>query len=404
MLRPGDRFARYRIEKMLGEGGMGLVYRAYDTETDRRVALKVVHSAVARNHGSSQSEQDRTLSEAAARLLREGREAAGFNHPNAVSVIEVGEVSGTAYIAMELVNGRTLRTYIGDRAITMDRRISWLSQIAEGLEAAHLRGLVHRDVKPENVMVCTDGTVKLMDFGGVKKMEEDKAPASTQHPTFVTRAGMVVGTPMYMAPEQAIGEQLDGRSDQFAWGTVAYELLSGGMHPIHTNNPKNLAPAFAIIQRHPKPLADIAPEIPEEIREIVTRAMKKAREERYETMGEVASALRRYLKLKHIKHRDAMNAASKDVNDTEGSAPTIAITRDKPLKKAIKEATARNESARKESARKKESAARKAKTVPIVADVRRNKDVGSWAVWILVGMIAAMAAYVAQDFIRVMSR
>jgi serine/threonine-protein kinase len=401
MLRPGDRFARYRIEKMLGEGGMGLVYRAYDTETDRRVALKVVHSAVARNHGSSQSEQDRTLNEAAARLLREGREAAGFNHPNAVSVIEVGEVSGTAYIAMELVNGRTLRTYVGDRAITMDRRISWLSQIAEGLEAAHLRGLVHRDVKPENVMVCTDGTVKLMDFGGVKKMEDDKPPQSTNHPTFVTRAGMVVGTPMYMAPEQAIGEQLDGRSDQFAWGTLAYELLSGGMHPIHTNNPKNLAPAFAIIQRHPKPLAEIAPEIPEEIREIVTRAMKKAREERYETMGEVASALRRYLKLKHVKHRDAMNAAKGDIIDTEGSAPTIAITRDKPLKKAIKESVAKRD-----AARKKESAARKANTVPIVADVRRSQqaEVGSWAVWILVGMIAAMAAYVAQDFLRVMSR
>jgi serine/threonine-protein kinase len=398
MLRPGDRFARYRIEKMLGEGGMGLVYRAYDTENDRRVALKVVHSQVGRASSTSASEQERTLSEAAARLLREGREAAEFNHPNAVSVIEVGEVGGTAYIAMELVNGRTLRTYIGDRAITMDRRISWLSQIAEGLEAAHLRGLVHRDVKPENVMVCTDGTVKLMDFGGVKKMEEDKAPASTNHPTFVTRAGMVVGTPMYMAPEQAIGEQLDGRSDQFAWGTLAYELLSCGTHPIHTNNPKNLAPAFAVIQRHPKPLADIAPEVPEEIQDVITRAMKKSREERYETMGEVASALRRYLKLKHIKHRDALAVSSRE-GDQDGSAPTIAITRDKPLMKAIRD------SAKKRDAAKKDAAKRKSKTVPIIADVsRRQKDQGSWAVWMLVGMIAAMAAYVAHDFIRVMGR
>ena len=395
MLRPGDSFSRYRIEKMLGEGGMGLVYRAYDTENERRVALKVVHSAVARSRSSSASEQDRSLSEAASRLLREGREAAGFNHPNAVSVIEVGEFEGTAYIAMDLVDGRTLRTYIGDRAITMDRRISWLSQIAEGLEAAHMRGLVHRDVKPENVMVCTDGTVKLMDFGGVKKMEEDKAPASTNHPTFVTRAGMVVGTPMYMAPEQAIGEQLDGRSDQFAWGTLAYELLSAGTHPIHTNNPKNLAPAFAVIQRHPKPLADVAPEVPEDVRDIITRAMKKSREERYETMGEVASALRRYLKLKHIKHRDKLSVPSVG-GDHDGSAPTIAISRDKPLRKALRES----------ADKKKQSAARKARTVPIVADVRRNPqtDQGSWAVWIIVGMIAAMAAYVAQDFMRVMSR
>ncbi len=381
MLRPGDRFSRYRIEKMLGEGGMGLVYRAYDTELDRRVALKVVHANVARAHSATSSERDRSLSEAAQRLLREGREAAGFNHPNAVSVIDVGEVEGTPYIAMELVSGRTLRTYVGDRAITMDRRISWLAQIAEGLEAAHLRGLVHRDVKPENVMVCNDGTVKLMDFGGVKKMDEEKKPAST-HPTFVTRAGMVVGTPMYMAPEQAIGESLDGRSDQFAWGTLAYELLSGGIHPIHTNNPKNLPPAFAVIQRHPKPISDVAPEIPADIREIITRAMKKSREERYETMGEIASALRRYLKLKHVRNQP-------NVVDDAASAPTIAITRGKSLQKAIEE------NAKRQKQKKK-------KQVPIVANVNRKAETGSWAVWILIAIIAAMGAYVLSDFARIM--
>ncbi|MEO8877587.1 MAG: serine/threonine-protein kinase [Polyangiaceae bacterium] len=390
MLRPGHRFARYRIEKMLGEGGMGLVYRAYDIENDRRVALKVVHAQVARSHSKSESEQDRTLGEAAQRLLREGREAAGFNHPNAVSVIDVGEFEGTPYIAMELVSGRTLRTYVGDRAITMDRRISWLSQIAEGLEAAHMRGLVHRDVKPENVMVCTDGTVKLMDFGGVKKMDEQKPSGLGSNPTFVTRAGMVVGTPMYMAPEQAIGEQLDGRSDQFAWGTVAYELLSGGIHPIHTNNPKNLPPAFAVIQRHPKPLSETGPEVPEEIRGVVTRAMKKAREDRYETMGEVATTLRRYLKLKHVKATEKEHVPS-PAGDADGSAPTIAIARDAPLRKAIREATAKN------------AAARKKKAIPIVSNVSRKGD-SSIAVWIIVGMIAVMAGYVVHDFLRVMSR
>ena len=376
---------------------MGLVYRAYDTETDRRVALKVVHAKVARSHSASSSEQDRTLSEAASRLLREGREAAGFNHPNAVSVIDVGEFEGTPYIAMELVSGRTLRTYVGDRAITMDRRISWLSQIAEGLEAAHMRDLVHRDVKPENVMVCTDGTVKLMDFGGVKRMDEGKKSSSSSgtNPTFVTRAGMVVGTPMYMAPEQAIGEQLDGRSDQFAWGTLAYELLSGGLHPIHTNNPKNLPAAFAVIQRHPKPLSETAPEVPEEIREIVTRAMKKSREDRYETMGEVASVLRRYLKLKHVKQTEREHVPSKE-GDVDGSAPTIAISRDAPLLKALRQA----------AATKSAKVARKPKastTVPIVGNVNRTNQ-GSWALWILLGMIAMMAGYVVHDFLRVMGR
>ncbi len=403
MLRPGDRFARYRIEKMLGEGGMGLVYRAYDTELDRRVALKIVHGNVGKARaGTSDTERDRTLSEAAARLLREGREAAGFNHPNAVSVIDVGEVGGTAYIAMELVSGRTLRAYVGDRAITMDRRISWLAQIAEGLEAAHLRGLVHRDVKPENVMVCNDGTVKLMDFGGVKKMVEDRPKTgSSSHPTFVTRAGMVVGTPMYMAPEQAIGEQLDGRTDQFAWGTLAYELLSGGIHPIRTNNPKNLPPAFAVIQRHPKPLSEVGPEIPEAVRDIIARAMKKSRDERYETMGEVASSLRRYLKLKHVN----ANPPSGPTDDL-ASAPTIALARDKPLLKAIEEARKARQKKQKAAQKTVQKTVHKPRSsqVPIIADVRRKSDAGDLAVWILVGIIALMAFYVMHDFVRVMSR
>ncbi|HEX7663831.1 MAG TPA: serine/threonine-protein kinase [Polyangiaceae bacterium] len=400
MLRPGDRFARYRIEKMLGEGGMGLVYRAYDTELDRRVALKIVHGNVANARpGATDTERDRSLSEAAARLLREGREAAGFNHPNAVSVIDVGEHGGTPYIAMELVSGRTLRTYVGDRAITMDRRISWLAQIAEGLEAAHLRGLVHRDVKPENVMVCNDGTVKLMDFGGVKKMEEEKPKGGSSHPTFVTRAGMVVGTPMYMAPEQAIGEQLDGRSDQFAWGTLAYELLSGGIHPIRTNNPKNLPPAFAVIQRHPKPLSEVGPEIPSDVRDIVTRAMKKSRDDRYETMGEIASALRRYLK---HKHTNGIPPSSSGPSDDLASAPTIAISRDKPLRKAIEEAKKARQ--KKQKAKNASAAAPPSAHVPIVANVSRKSDAGSIAVWMLVGVIALMAVYVIHDFIRVMSR
>lgn len=165
---------------------------------------------------------------------------------------------------------------------------------------------------------------------------------------------------------------------------LAYELLTGGIHPIHTNNPKNLPPAFAVIQRHPKPLSEVGPEVPQDIRDIITRAMRKSREDRYETMGEVASSLRRYLKLKHVK------AQPHSAMDDAASAPTIVVTRDKPMAKLLAENAKRSKSKK----RKKE--------VPIVKTVDRDPDNGSWAVWILVAIIAAMSAYLLSDFIRVL--
>ncbi|HWL86090.1 MAG TPA: serine/threonine-protein kinase, partial [Polyangiaceae bacterium] len=163
MFLAGDTFHRYRIEDKLGEGGLGLVYRAYDPLLHREIALKIVRPEVARTPSGE-------LSEAAVRLMREGRAVASLNHPNAMSIFDVGEIDGTPYIAMELVTGRLLTSFVRDASVPISQRIAWLAQVARGLDAAHKQGLVHRDVKPDNVIVCDSGEVKILDFGVVKRM------------------------------------------------------------------------------------------------------------------------------------------------------------------------------------------------------------------------------------------
>jgi serine/threonine protein kinase len=288
MLSPGDTFDRYRIEEKLGEGGMGLVFCAYDTMLRRRIALKILRPEVARS-------EDGTLTEAAHRLMREGRAAASINHPNAIGIFDVGEIQGTPYIAMELVRGRPLHQFVGDLRVSMKRRIIWLAHVARGLDAAHRRGLVHRDVKPENVMICEDGSVKILDFGVVKRVHQDlTGPIQMNQlgvPEFKTMAGVVVGTPLYMAPEQVIGDVVDGRSDQFAWGTMAYELLSGGTHPATTNNPRNLAVAYAVLQEKPQRLGELVKDVPAAVETVVMRTLAKSPDSRFLSMEEVFLAL-----------------------------------------------------------------------------------------------------------------
>ncbi|WP_394828492.1 serine/threonine-protein kinase [Pendulispora albinea] len=279
MLKAGDTFHRYRIDGKLGEGGMGLVYRAYDPLLHREIALKIVRAEIARTPSGQ-------LTEAAIRLMREGRAVASLNHPNAIGIFDVGEIDGTPYIAMELATGRLLSTFIGDKRVTVRQRLAWLSQIAHGLDAAHKQGLVHRDVKPENMMVCDTGEVKILDFGVVKRIAGpvvDPAEAPHSEP-LQTRVGVVMGTPLYMAPEQALGEPIDGRSDQFSWATVAYELLSSGVHPTTSNNPRKLPIAFALLSGEPRPLAEVAPDLPPGVDAVVMRALSKLPAERFATM------------------------------------------------------------------------------------------------------------------------
>jgi eukaryotic-like serine/threonine-protein kinase len=294
-LSPGDSLDHYLIEALLGEGGMGAVYRAFDTRIERRVALKILRPPA---RGA--------MADGPAKLLREARAAAALDHPNATAIFDVGEVDGVAYIAMELVEGRSLRAYVGDRTIPVDRRIHWLVDIGSALSAAHERGLVHRDVKPENVIVRSDGVVKVLDFGIARRVTvPNVAPGPNTdgfYPT-LTEAGLVLGTPHYMAPEQLRGEPVDGRADQFSWGVVAYELLTGKLPWSERTNGIGLV--SEILSKDPPPMRvdDLA--LPAAAEATIRKALSKSARDRFATIDDAVTMLEPYGAASSHRHVDS---------------------------------------------------------------------------------------------------
>ena len=279
MLNPGDSFERYTVDALLGHGGMGQVYRAHDTRLERRVALKIISDG---NHGP----------ESNARLLREAKAAAALDHPNAVAIFDVGDVDGTPYIVMELVSGQTLRGAVGQPGTPVAMRVAWLGDVAKVLAAAHKRGLIHRDIKPENVMIRDDGLVKVLDFGIARRAGGTVDPSGpTQTPALptLTIKGDRLGTPIYMAPEQIKGDALDGRADQFAWGVLAFELLTGTLP--WRGGDDALAVVASILTDEPK--AALLDEIsaPAHVKRVVLRALSKRAEDRFASMDELVLAL-----------------------------------------------------------------------------------------------------------------
>jgi eukaryotic-like serine/threonine-protein kinase len=272
----GDTFGRYVVEEVLGAGGGGEVYRAHDSLLHRAVALKVLlPSAVDTAEGGQRT-----------RILREARAAAQLSHPNVVAIFDVGDHDGVPYMAMELVPGRSLRAYIGADDVPMARRLRWLSDIALALDAAHKHGLIHRDVKPENVIVRDDGMIKVVDFGIARQTVVDPGG-----PTALERTGTAsAGTPHYMAPEQIRNEPLDGRADQFGWGVTAYELVSGGSLPWDSSGGA-LKYVASVVGEDATPLLDHGRAIAPEVAVVIERALCRTREERFATMEEVAHAL-----------------------------------------------------------------------------------------------------------------
>ncbi len=275
----GESFDRYVIESLLGEGGMGEVYRAEDTRLRRKIALKVLRK------GETDSE---TWGRAVARMLREARAVAALSHNGIVAVYDVGEHDGAPFIAMELVTGRSLRELVGgDEPI--GTRLRYLLEITRALSAAHQAGLVHRDVKPENVVVRADGVVKVLDFGIARRITRSSAD-----PTGVTvdgalatmtAEGSLVGTPAYMAPEQLRGEEIDARADQFAWGVLAYELLSGKL-PFRSDRGA-VSLMASILSDEPPPLVGV----PDGVWQVLARALSKEPAERFSSMDEIAQHL-----------------------------------------------------------------------------------------------------------------
>jgi serine/threonine protein kinase len=270
---------RYVIRRVLGRGGMGEVYEALDVRLGRSVAIKVLTDA-----GSTQGSE---------RLLREARAAAAFEHPNAVTVFDVGIESGVAYLAMELVRGRGLREYIADKSVGLPQRLRWLIDVARVLDAAHLVGLVHRDIKPENLIVRVDGKIKVLDFGIARAHSAEVDPTGrTQLPAVdgvgaLTAAGVFIGTPAYAAPEQLMALGLDGRTDQFSWGVTAYELCTGRL-------PWSGSPATMmsqIMSTTPVSPREVEPEIPQEVNDCILRAIEKRPEARFATLAELGDVL-----------------------------------------------------------------------------------------------------------------
>jgi len=277
-LSTGTRLGPYEILSPLGAGGMGEVYRARDARLGRELALKVLPEAVA---------EDRAR---LARFEQEARAASALNHPNIVTIHDIGREGETAYIAMELVDGKTLREIEASGPQPLKRILNVAAQIADGLAKAHAAGIVHRDLKPENVMVTKDGFAKILDFG-LAKLAEPQSGALSAMPTLArpeTHPGTVLGTVSYMSPEQASGEALDFRSDQFSLGSILYELTTGQKAFQKKTAAETMS---AIIRDEPEPAGKLRPELPLPVRWMLERCLAKDREERYASTRDLARDL-----------------------------------------------------------------------------------------------------------------
>jgi Tol biopolymer transport system component len=278
MLEPGTRLGPYEIVAPLGAGGMGEVYRAKDTKLGREVALKVLPEGFFENR------------ENVVRFEREAKSLAAVTHPNIAVLYSFEEVSGRHLLVQELLEGETLREALTKGPLPLRKALEVGLQVAEGLAAAHAKGIVHRDVKPENVFLTKDGHAKLLDFGLARHDVTRNDPSDTRSPTLaaVSERGVVLGTVAYMSPEQARGEVVDFRTDQFSLGVVLYEMLTGKRPFGGASAAETLA---AIIRDEPEPLARSAPSVPAPVRWMVERLLSKEPGSRYHSTADLASEL-----------------------------------------------------------------------------------------------------------------
>jgi len=287
----GKTISHYRIVEKLGEGGMGIVYRAHDTSLDRDVALKFLPQYLTSNANEKE------------RFRHEARAASALSHPNITTIHEIGEHEGQLFITMEFVEGRTLKELVESEPPFIKKAIEIAIQVAEGLAAAHEKGIVHRDIKSENIMHTPKGQAKIMDFGLAK----------VKGATKLTKAGSTLGTAAYMSPEQAEGEEVDHRSDIFSFGVVLYELLTGKL-PFRGEHQAALV--YAIVNEEAPPLARFNEKASEDLQRIVSKALAKDRDERYQHADDMLADLRRerkaldYAKTAHVRLAPAPGAGA----------------------------------------------------------------------------------------------
>src|ERR1044071_689412 len=280
---PVQTIAHYRIVEPIGAGGMGAVYKAYDNKLQRTVALKLLPSEYV-------SQQDRRR-----RFFQEARAASALNHPHILTIYEVGEDEGKPYIAMEYVEGQTLRQKISNNGLQLRETLDIAIQIATGLARAHELGIIHRDLKPENLMLSRDWYAKILDFGLAKLVaERDRAlVADSEQKTLLrgveTQSGTLMGTVNYMAPEQLLGQKVDRRCDVFSFAVVLCEMVTGIAPFVHDNRIDTM---HAILHRDPRLPNESHADAPADLQRILNKGLAKSPKERYQTVAEFSAELR----------------------------------------------------------------------------------------------------------------